>query len=65
MANIYIFADLLVFTSGQGDKTTSPSFAICYVVIETSSTSLDALIATLLPTGGATKHTIFQWHSSS
>ena len=33
MANKYLFADLLIFTSGQGDEATSPFFAACCALI--------------------------------
>ena len=51
----YLFADLWLFTSVEGDEATSPSFAIRYAAIDASSTSLEAIIATLLPAGGTTK----------
>ena len=64
-ANKYLFADLQVFTSGEGDGATSLSFAIRYMVIEASSVSLEALIATLLPACDTAKDPIFRWQSSS
>ena len=51
-ANKQLFVDLLPFTSGEGDEATSPSFAIRYAAIEGSSSSPEALIASLLPTSG-------------
>ena len=59
MANKYLFANLLLLTIGEGGKATSPSFAIRYVVIEASSTPLEALIASLLPTSGIAKEATF------
>ena len=47
--NKYLFADLLLFTSGEGDEATSPSFTTRSVAIEASSASLEALIVVLLP----------------
>ena len=46
-ANNYLFADLLLFTSGEGDKATSPSFTAENSGIDASSALLEALIATL------------------
>ena len=40
-----LFADLLLFGSGEGDETTSPSFTASNVGIDTSSVLLKALIA--------------------
>ena len=45
MANKYLFADLMLFTSGEVDATMSLSFAIRYATIEASSGLLEALIA--------------------
>ena len=45
-ANKYLFADLLLFTSGEGDEATSPSFAAENAAIQASSSSLEAFIAT-------------------
>ena len=45
-ANKYLFADLLIFMSGEADEATSPSFAARCTPIEASSTSLEVLIAT-------------------
>ena len=42
----YLFADLLLFTSGEGDKATSPSFTPENEAIDGSSASLETLIAT-------------------
>ena len=42
----YLFADLLLFTSGEGDKATSLSFAPENEAINGSSASLETLIAT-------------------
>ena len=55
----YLFADLLLLTSREGDEATSPSFATANMQIEASSTLLEALIATLLPVGGTAKEAIF------
>ena len=55
----YIFADILFFTSREGDEATSPSFATRYEAIEASSESLEALIATLLPASGTAKEATF------
>ena len=46
MANKYQFADLLIFTSGEGDEATSPSFTAENSGIDVSSVLLEALIAT-------------------
>ena len=59
MANNYLFADLFLFTSGEGDEATSPSFTTRYAAIEASSTSLEALIASLLPACGPAKEATF------
>ena len=45
-ASNYLFASLLLSTSGEGDEATSPSFASANVGIDASSTLLEALIAT-------------------
>ena len=45
-ANKYLFADLLVFMSGEGDEATSPSFTAKSSGIDVSSALLEALIAT-------------------
>ena len=45
-ANKYLFADILLFETGEGDKTTSPSFLAANVGIDASSALLEALIAT-------------------
>ena len=58
-ANNYRFADLFLFTSGEGDEATSPSFTTRYVAIEASSASLEALIASLLPAFGPAKEATF------
>ena len=42
----YLFADLLLFTSEEGDKATSPSFAPENKAIDGSNASLEMLIAT-------------------
>ena len=42
-----LFADLSVFTSGEGDEATSPSFAAENEAIDASSSSLEALFATI------------------
>ena len=46
MANKYLFADLLLFTSGEGDEATSPSLTAENSGIDGSSALLEALIAT-------------------
>ena len=46
MANKYLFADLLLFTSGKGDEATSPSFTAENSGIDVSSALLEALIVT-------------------
>ena len=43
-ANKYLFAGLLLFESGEGDETTSPSFPATNVGIDASSALLEALI---------------------
>ena len=48
-----------MFTSGEGDEATSPSFAIRCAAIEASSASLEALIAALLPAVGTAKKANF------
>ena len=45
-ANKYLFADLLLFESGEGDETTRLSFASANAGIDASSALLEALIAT-------------------
>ena len=45
-ANKYLFADLLLFESGEGGETTSLSFASTNVGIDASSALQEALIAT-------------------
>ena len=42
-----LFADLSVFTSGEGDEATSPSFAAENAAIDAFSSSLGALIEIL------------------
>ena len=42
----YLFADLLLFETGEGDETTSPSFPAANAGIDASSALLEALIAT-------------------
>ena len=59
MANKYLFAGLLFFTSGEGEETTSPSFTTRYVAIEAFSASLEALIASVLPACGTVKEATF------
>ena len=46
MANKYLFSDLLLFESREGDETTSPSFTAANARIDASSTLLEALIVT-------------------
>ena len=41
----YLFADLSLFASVEGDEATSPSFVAENAAIEASSSSLEALIA--------------------
>ena len=45
-ANNYLFADLLLFKSGEGDEATSPSLSAENSGIHASSALLEALIAT-------------------
>ena len=45
-ANKYLFANLLLFTNGEGDEATSPSFASANAGIDAFSELLEALIAT-------------------
>ena len=45
MANKTLFADLWLFTSGEGDEATSPSFEAENKAIDASNSSLEALIA--------------------
>lgn len=52
IANKYLFANLLIFISAYSDEAKPPSFAVLYVAIEASSTSLEVLIASSLPPGG-------------
>ena len=44
MANKYVFAGPLLFESGEGDETTSPSFPTANAGIDASSVLLEALI---------------------
>ena len=46
MANKYLFDDLLLFESGEGEEATSPSLATENESIDASSSSLEAPIAT-------------------
>ena len=46
-ANKCLFADLLLFASGEGDEATSPSFTTSYALIQVSSPSLETLILAL------------------
>ena len=59
MANNYLFANLFLFTSREGDEATSPSFIIRYVAIEAFGASLEALISSLLPACGPRKESTF------
>ena len=59
MANNYLFADLFLFMSREGDEATSPSFTTHYVAIGASSASLEALIASLLLACGPAKEATF------
>ena len=43
----HLFADLSVFTTGEGDEETSPYFVAENQAIDASSSSLEAVIATL------------------
>ena len=52
MAKKDLFANLYIFTSGEGDEATSPSFLIHYMAIEASCASLEVLIASFLPASG-------------
>ena len=45
MTTKYLFANLLLFASGEGDEATSPSFATSYEPIQASSPSLETLIS--------------------
>ena len=63
--NKHLFANLLLFTIGEGGKATSLSFAVCYITIEASSMLLEVLIASLLPTSGSKKETNFLMANSS
>ena len=45
MANKYLFANLLLFESGEGDEATSPSFTTSYEPIQASRPSLETLIS--------------------
>ena len=45
MANKYLFANLLLFESGEGDEATSPSFTTNYESIQASRPSLETLIS--------------------
>ena len=45
----YLFANLLLFMSGEGDEAMSPAFATANVLIEASKASLEALIANYRP----------------
>ena len=55
---------IFFFTSGEDDEATSPSFKRHYVAIEASSTSLEELIASLLPASGTRKEAIFPMASN-
>ena len=46
MANKHVFADLLLFESGEGDERTFPPFLAANVGIDAFSALLEALIAT-------------------
>ena len=59
IANKDLLAGLLFFVNGEGNKPTSPSFAICNVAIEACSTSLEVLNASLWPTDGIVKDAAF------
>ena len=59
MANNYLFANLFLFTRGEGEEATLPSFTTRYVAIQASSASLEALIASLLPAFGPAKEATF------
>ena len=58
-ANNYLFADLFLFMSGEGDEATSPSFTTRYAAIDASKALLEALIANLLPACGLAKEATF------
>ena len=51
-ANKYLFADLLLFTSGKGDEATSPSCETVNGSIDAFSSSLEASIPTEQMRGG-------------
>ena len=55
----YLLSNLRFFTSGEGDKATSPFFATCYVAIEASTNALEVLTTSLLPASGIGKDAIF------
>ena len=59
MANKCLFADLLLFTTGEGDEATSPFFVAENAEIEASNASLEALIASLLPPCDTAKEATF------
>ena len=59
MVNNYLFANLLLSTSGEGDEATSPSCTTRYAAIQASNMSLEVLIASLLPTGVTTIEATF------
>ena len=44
-ANNYLFADLFLFKSGEGEEATSPSFATSYEPIQASKPPLETLIS--------------------
>ena len=58
-ANKYMFAYILLFTSGQRYEATSPYFVAENGAIGASSASLEVLIASLVPAGGIAKETTF------
>ena len=45
-ANKYLFADIFLFKSGEGDEATSPSCVVENAGIDASSALLEVLIAT-------------------
>ena len=51
----YLFVDLLLFMSREGDEAKLPSFATHHPEIQVSSMSLEVLIASLWPAVGIAK----------
>ena len=59
-ANKYLFADLLLFKSGEGDEATSPSLATVIESIDASSPLLEAPLH-LITCGGGCKQEQFHY----